>query len=472
MSNDENSLHEENGIDDIAREKKLAINKDAPLTEVESFSGQDYNLLKSLRHLSTYRSYSVYLVTAWIVGFFLVIFDKYFELFLRDILLDYVLVGVVLTILIFTEMICRFMGGYIGDNYNRKILSVGVVLTRSIGMIAFALSTDIVMVIIAAMIFGSAALFTSGSSAYLYENTPAEESGLAMALLQSSGGLGLIGLGSIIWLLSLGNSFLEAIRMMFLVGGISYAIAAVIRAAFLQPPDKLERETSSSNRFSDFITQNTLAAKLFVSNMFVFFIVLVVDAISDGMFRYVNMFYLNEALSFTYGEISLMLIVVLVVSIPLSIKVGSYFDQRGGKRAVLAVYSVMPISLTLLILAPIFPYWLPTQSVSIISMSYPILEPLLSTAFLSIAIKGVNDILWWTLILALLRRTIPKGETAKVISIVFIMLNLVGIFIPIPSGLIYSNFGALPLLLGSLLANFIILIILIRVNIEDSVSKE
>ncbi|MFX1540743.1 MAG: hypothetical protein ACFFBX_08210, partial [Promethearchaeota archaeon] len=152
--------------------------------------------------------------------------------------------------------------------------------------------------------------------------------------------------------------------------------------------------------------------------------------------------------------------------IPLSVTVGGFFDRRGSRRAILAVYSVMPITLVLLILAPIFPYWLPIQVVEPLVAMYPILEPLVSTAFIAIAMKQINDILWWTLILTYLRKAIPRSETAKMLSIFFIIVMLAFVITPVPSGILYTYYGALPLLGLTLGINLIILGILVFGNIE------
>jgi len=190
------------------------------------------------------------------------------------------------------------------------------------------------------------------------------------------------------------------------------------------------------------------------------------DAFSDGFYRFVSMFYLNEALAFSIGEISLMLIVVLAVSIPLSIAVGGFFDRHGSRRAILIVYSVMPVCLALLILAPVYPYWLPVEIVVQLAAAYPILEPLLSTAFLATAFKRINDVLWWTLILTYLRRAIPRSETAKMLSIFFIVTMIANIATPIPAAYIYTFFGAFPVLSVTLIFNLVIVGILVFGNIE------
>ena len=428
----------------------------------------------SLKSVLTYGSYSVYLITSWILGVFGIIMQSYLMLFLRDFVLFYLpeieLVYVALGFIILgymaVELTARLFGGYIGDNYNRKWLSVLTMFFAGIGMFIFAFSSGLIGLIVGSLIFAGTALFASGSTSYIYEQIEPKHSGLAMGIFQTSSGFGLIGLGIVTWLLAVGVPFVLTIQVVFYIGFLCYMAAAVIRAVFLTEPRPIVRKQKETNRVRDFLNQNRSALKLLWVILPVFTVVLILDALSDGFYRFVSTFYLNEALGFSIGEISIMLIVVLAFSIPLSVWVGSFFDTRGSRRAITVVYSVMPITLILLILAPLFPYWLPIPFAESLIVTFPILEPLVSTAFLAIAMKNINDILWWTLILTYLRKALPRSETAKMLSIFFIVVFLANLITPIPSGVIYTLFGALPVLGIALILNFVILAFLLLANVE------
>ncbi len=430
--------------------------------------------ITSLRSVLTYGSYSVYLITAWILGVFGIIMQSYLMLFLRDYLiyympevgLVYVTIGFILLGYMAVELVARFFGGYIGDNFNRKWLSVLVMFFSGIAMFIFAYSAGLVGLIIGTLLMAGSSIFSSGSTSYIYEQIEPEHSGLAMGIFQTSSGFGLIGLGLVTWLLAMGVPFVITIQIVFYIGFLCFMAAAVIRAVFLAEPRPIVRKKQETNKARDFLKQNANALKLLWVILPVFTVVLILDALSDGFYRFVSTYYLNEALGFSIGEISIMLIVVLAFSIPLSVWVGSFFDTRGSRRAITIVYSVMPITLILLILAPLFPVWLPPAIAVQLISTYPILEPLMSTAFLALAMKNINDILWWTLILTYLRKALPRSETAKMLSIFFIVVFFAFLITPIPSGIIYTLFGALPLLVVSLIINFIILGILILANVE------
>ncbi|MFX0169634.1 MAG: MFS transporter [Candidatus Hodarchaeota archaeon] len=421
-----------------------------------------------------YGSYSVYLLTSWILGIFGVIIQSFLMLYLRDWFifyigpspLVYIWISLIVVVFLAMELIGRFFGGYVGDNYNRKWLSVLTMFVSGIAMLILAVSTNIWMLIAGTMVIAGSAVFASGSTSYIYEQIQPEHSGLGMGIFQTGSGFGLIGIGLVIWLLSIGYPFVITIQITFIVGAICYILAAVIRAFWLKPPRPINRVNRDSRRSREFIKQNFNALKLLYVILPVFMAVLILDALSDGFYRFVVTYYLNEALAFSLTDIALMMAVVLAFSLPLSITVGGFFDRRGSRKAILIVYSVMPITMTILIIAPLFPYYLPIATVESISSALPMIAPLLSTPFIALAMKNINDILWWTLILTYLRKAIPRSETAKMLSIFFIVTSLSFVTTQVPAGFIYTFWGAIPVLIMALAINFVILCVLIFGNIE------
>lgn len=421
----------------------------------------------SLKVILRYRSFSVYLVTSWILGIFGVIINSYLTLYLRDILFsNYVLVALLLSIYMAMELVMRFLGGYLGDNANRKALSVLTMVVSGLALFVFAFAGDFLWLMIGSVVLAFSTLFASGSTSYIWDNMPREHAGRAMGLFQTSAGFGLLGLALVTWLLGTGMPFVPAVQYIFVLGGACYIVAAVIRQILLVPSKPIPRNNRAASTIRDFFRQNWQAIRYLVTILPVFLTVLIVDALSDGLYGFVSMFYLNEALRFSIGEISLMLIVVLAFSIPLSVTVGGFFDKHGTRRAVTVVYSVMPICLVLLLIAPLVPFWLPVQVVVSLTTAFPILAPIMTTAFLATACKRINDILWWTLIFTYLRRAIPRSETAKMISIFMIILMIAGVVTPLPAAIVYSFLGAVPVLLVTLVLNLVILGVLVFANIE------
>ncbi len=448
---------------------------------MEPTPAKEKGFLSSLRSVLTYRSFSVYLVTSWILGVFGIILDSFMILYLQEILIDFILLGIMLSMFIGVNLLTRFIGGYVGDNFNRKWLSVATMAVSGIGFFFLAFTPPVSAIVVpilgpisfpflwfsmGILIIASSSIFASGSTSYIYENISPQHSGLAMGIFQTSVGFGLVGLALLTWLFNLGYSFVSAIQIIFFVGGICYLVAALVRTIFLAPAIPIPRERKTASSFKDFFQQNWHAIKLLLVLLPVFTGVLIIDAISDGLYGFVNMFYLRDWLGFSYGDLTLMILVVLAASIPLSITVGGFFDRRGSRRAMTVIYAVMPICITLLIITPLFPYWLPIDIVNILVSISPLFNPLTRTPFIAIAFKRINDILWRTLILTYLRKAIPRSETAKMLSIFFIVIMLANLITPIPAAIAYTLFGAIPVLFITLGLNFVIMAILLLGNIE------
>jgi hypothetical protein len=60
----------------------------------------------------------------------------------------------------------------------------------------------------------------------------------------------------------------------------------------------------------------------------------------------------------------------------------------------------------------------------------------------------------------------PRSETAKMLSIFMIVIMIAFIITPVPSALLYTYLGAIPVLTIALVLNLLIIGILIFANIE------
>ena len=100
---------------------------------------------------------------------------------------------------------------------------------------------------------------------------------------------------------------------------------------------------------------------------------------------------------------------------------------------------------------------------------YPGLSVILSLAFIATAIKTTNDSLWRMVLDSYIQKSLPKADIGKILGLSGLMVLLVGIISPIFSGFIYSLYEGVPLLIGAVILNIIILIILIAKSIEPRV---
>jgi hypothetical protein len=265
-----------------------------------------------------------------------------------------------------------------------------------------------------------------------------------------------------------GWEFIFIMRVVFFVGALLFGSTVVIRILWLESTPIPERDRDSSI-LRDFISESIRGLKLLLRVFPVLVGVMMIDALSDGFYNFSNLFYVNETLEFNIGQIFLMLLITMVVSVPLTLLLGRRFDKRGGRGITIAVYSVMPISLTLLLVAQYIPFIAPQSWVDFLDGVYPGLGVILSLAFIATAIKTTNDSLWRTVLDSYIQKSLPKADIGKILGLSTLMVLLVGIISPIFSGFIYSIYEGVPLIVGAIILNIVILFILVTKSIEPRV---
>ncbi|RLI59401.1 MAG: hypothetical protein DRO87_03120, partial [Candidatus Thorarchaeota archaeon] len=200
--------------------------------EVEALGLRD-----SLRAIFSWRNYSVYLATSWVITSFLYM-GLFLNLYFLELGWEYVMIGAVFSLMNFIAIMGRFMGGYLGDVVNRKHLSVVATLVLAFYNLILGLSTVFTLIFIALFLGALVEVFKSGSSAYIMENIPKEHSGLGISLFSASGRtFGVVTLAALVILVPI-LGFGSALRTMFFIGGVFLVIAAIARAVLLDgsPP--------------------------------------------------------------------------------------------------------------------------------------------------------------------------------------------------------------------------------------------
>jgi MFS family permease len=167
-----------------------------------------------------------------------------------------------------------------------------------------------------------------------------------------------------------------------------------------------------------------------------------------------------------------MILITLAFSVPLALAVGRVFDKRGGQGLTVAVYSLMPVSIFLLILSQDIRYIAPTTWVNSLDSIYPGLSVVLSLAFIATAMKSVNDILWATILASYIQRSMPRSDFGKMLALSSVFVSIFVALGPIPAGIIYTNWQGLPLLVLILILNAILLLVLATRSLEPRVSIE
>ncbi|MDF1538363.1 MAG: hypothetical protein P1Q69_05630 [Candidatus Thorarchaeota archaeon] len=162
--------------------------------------------------------------------------------------------------------------------------------------------------------------------------------GVAQSLFTLGTSLGLIPLYLFALMLDAGMSFVVVMQIVLFAAGILNLICAVIRGTVLEKIPHPKREIQSDNILRDFISENIRGLRLLLRVFPIFIVIVCVDALSDSFYDFAKNYYVNETLEFGYGEINLMILITLVISVPLALTAGHMFDKRGGKGLTLAVY--------------------------------------------------------------------------------------------------------------------------------------
>ncbi|MHA2423232.1 MAG: MFS transporter [Candidatus Thorarchaeota archaeon] len=414
---------------------------------------QDFR--KSLRVIFANRNYTVLITTSWVYSTFNFL-SSYFNLYLRSLGWEVFVIGVVLSFSAIISAFTRLIGGYYGDVANRKRIAVYAQLVYAIYYIIIGLVADFWLVIAAILFLSIQDLFRSGSSAFFMENVPKKESGLALSLFTAGRGFSIVSLIAFGFLEPV-IGFPETFRLLYFIAGFFVLLSSAARAYLLDPVDTI-REKHDKPIVREFFSQNVRAAKLLVAAIPGLLSIVIIDTISDSFFKTVALIYTNEVLEINFAGINLMLIFQLILVVPLVLKMGRISDRKGVKNAAIVVYGVMPISAGMLFIAPIIPYIAPIEFVLMIDSLVPGLGVILTMPFIAIVMKYVNDTLWWALIIILIRKRLPKTDTAKILSIFWVIVYVMSSIGPALAGSIYSFLDPQMTFLIILILNIFILI--------------
>jgi MFS family permease len=418
-----------------------------------------------LREILSSHNYVVYLVTAWVFNAFTVLYS-FLNLYLRQGLAwDFIVIGVVMSITSIITAVMRFIGGYVGDVTDRKVLAVTAMLLASMFHLLMGVSEDFVLIVFALIIYSTIDIAKSGSSAYLMEIIPENHSGFAISLFTAGRFFGIITLVTFS-LLTAFVGFAYGFRLMFLISGMLILLGTIGRAFFLKGMSS-HSTTIASNHLRNFVHDNIRAIRYIFTAMPLVVTIVVIDAISDSLFKFGALIYANEVLGVSITGINIIMLFTLTISSILVLKTGRISDKRGVKTAAIAIYSIMPISALLLILAPIFPYWVPSFIPDSADMFIMGIGVIFSTPFLGILMKYVNDTLWWLVIQVIVKKQLPHEDTSKVLAVFMTIVYLFMASGPFIGSLLFTFFDPSHLFMLVLILNALILFTLLISNSFD-----
>jgi len=449
---------------------------DAPTSSAEPLNAaenepSEITWRMSVKKLFTNRNFTVFLITNWIFAS-LQVAGQYFNLYLRDIGIPYIGIGTLMSMMLIVVLIGTAVAGYLADNYDRRNLSIITMVINALGFLILSFAVDFWTAGLALVVIAASNFTGQGGTAYIYETMDRKHSGVAVSLFTLGTLFGLGPLFVIALMLNSGLTLVQAMRPIFFFGAVIYVICAGVRVVWLEST-KIRERKKSGGMLRDFLHENMRGLRMLVRVFPVFITVMMLDALSDGFYSFSTLFYVNETLAYGFGEINLMLLITLAVSIPITLYLGRVFDRRGGRRITVAVYSVMPLALSLLILARVVQYIAPQTWVDYLHSFYPGMEVIFSLAFVGVATKATNDVLWGTVISTYVQKSLPRQELGKMLGLTTLLILLTAIFGPVISGYIYQTFlDATPLLVMAIVLNVIILVVLVTKSIDPRVKVE
>ncbi|MFW9953053.1 MAG: MFS transporter [Candidatus Thorarchaeota archaeon] len=437
---------------------------------VDSESPAEVTWMQSVRRLMANKNFRVFIITNWIMASLNIVWT-FLGLYLRDLGISYVLLGTLFSSMTIVTLLGTLVASYLADNYNRRNLAIATMVFNGFGFLILSFADRFEIVAIGLLTMAASNFTGQGGTAYIFQVTDRKYGGVAVSLFTLGVLFGLGPLYAMGIMFNMGWDFILIMRTVFFIGAVAYLATIIIRIIWLESTPIPERERDKSI-IKDFISESKRGLKLLFRIFPVFVTVIMIDALSDSMYNFSNLFYVNETLEFNIGQIFLMILITLAISVPLTLLLGRSFDKRGGKRITLVVYSVMPLALSLLLVAQYVKFIAPEEWIFALDSFYPGLGVILSLAFIATAMKTTNDNLWGTTINAYIQKSLPRADLGKTLGFSTLLVLVIGTVAPIFSGLIYTYYQGVPLILGAIVLNFIILVILATKNIEPRVSVE
>ncbi|MFW9793671.1 MAG: MFS transporter [Candidatus Thorarchaeota archaeon] len=431
----------------------------------------DLSWFQAVRRITSNRNWTIFVSTVWIYSSMFAVF-QYFTLYFRDIGISYILTGAIFSLMNVVNLIASFVAGYIVDNYDRKNLTVISMIWPTFFYLILSLTTDIFFIALAVMIGGLTEFTAGAGDAYHMQQLDRRLGGVAQSLFTLGTALGVVPLYLFALMLDVGISFVIAMRIIFFIAAILNILCVLIRAFGLEQIPLPKRPAKSDNLLKDFVSENIRGFKLLIRVLPVLLFVLSLDALSDSFYDFAKNYYVNETLEFGYIEINLMILITLLISVPLALVVGRVFDRRGGQGLTLVVYSIMPISVLLLIASQHIRYIAPSNWISAADAIYPGFSVIFSLAFIATAMKSVNDVLWYSILNTYILKSIPKSDFGKMFTYTRILPMVFLAIGPFIAGIIYTNWQGFPLLVITVLLNVILLVVLAVNRLEPRVSIE
>ena len=413
--------------------------------------------IQNLRKVFQSRNYVVILLTNYTGSLFLAAWI-YLNLFFRDVGISYLEIGLANGWAMLIGLFFIMLGGYWADKHinHRRYMATFNKFFIAIAMFLMPFVDTFISLVFVWTIFSLSQFCQAAIDPILFESLPKEQMGTGTSLFTLTGVFGILGLFLVGFLIT--DSFVEGLRVFFFLAGIASTLDFFIRLFFLEQGkiDDEEKTKEQKNFVQDLIMQYSTGFKVMLAIIPLFFIVFLLDAASDINYQFAQNFFLNEEVGMSYNILNYTMIGATIIGVIGGLAAGALLDRTTNDAKIMFLaYLFLPFSIFLLFNSPMIPTWIDFQS------SELLLTLISSTAFIAVIIKAGNDVIWRTIAWGAVGRRLPREHTGKVMALLRMAIQVLGVFLSPIAGFIYEREGGGWLLIFALGINIVILSLLL-----------
>lgn len=413
--------------------------------------------VENLKIVFKSRNYIVILFTNYSSAVFLAAWI-YLNLFFRDLGISYLELGLADAWAMVIGLFAIMFGGYWADKHipHRKYMATFNMLFLAIAAFLIPSVTNFHGLLLVWTIFGFSQFCQASIDPILFESLPPEQMGTGTSLFTLGGIFGITGLVIVGFLIA--DNFVAGLKLFWYFFTIVAILNFFTRFFFLEKtqPTQQTEDHKEIIGIRDLFSQYKTGLVVLISTIPLFFIVFLLDVVSDINYRFAQNFFLNEEVGMDYSALNYTMIGAIILGVLGGLLAGFLLDRtKNDAKIMFSVYFFLPFSILLLFHSPSVPIW--TDQIS----SEGLGAVISSTAFIAVIIKAGNDEVWRTIAWGSVGRKLPREHTGKIMAILSMSISSVGFIISPLTGLIYQLDGGKPLLSIAFLLNLVIILLLL-----------
>ncbi|MFQ6124626.1 MAG: MFS transporter [Candidatus Heimdallarchaeota archaeon] len=383
--------------------------------------------------------------------------EPFSYLFLRDIGVSYIRIGLLDLVYSFVIIIAVLIGAYFSDllPYRRSKFAAAHNCCWGIMCIFYFLATGFWSALVVFVIAGFSWAFFPAARTYLLEQSGEKYRHFAMGFF-SIYRLPLLLMFLLLLRLIRVRGFVLGMRIAFFFAGFIIVLMGLIRWKFLTDPPKHLDTPKYNPSLTGMVKDNVKTLRFVWKVAPAFCLITSFDAMSDQLYRFLIFFFLNEKAGLSEGDLLTGRLTLDFLTVPLILWLSFRINRSRGRRPFFLLYLVPTSTVGLLLVSrshPIIPF---------IPEYFPIAFTKL--AFLAYSIKYVSDFLWMLILAPLAMSFVSRENATKAIGISWLLVYFFRLIGAPIAGWLYQS-DHIPFLLFSILAlNCVILLAIVSFN--------